>query len=129
VRAGRQAACSVVGSSGRDRGVQKTSLSAFADIRQNLLPDTPIEVWFQDEMRVGQKNKLTYRPQEIDDAIVTLAVEQPAFAFEPRRAFGDQHCLQRRNFIRPEHHSAPRLCPRITQRMIKRPGPPAKLAA
>jgi hypothetical protein len=23
--------------------------------------DTPIEVWCQDEMRVGQKNKLTYR--------------------------------------------------------------------
>ena len=26
-----------------------------------LGPSTPIEVWFQDEMRVGQKNKLTYR--------------------------------------------------------------------
>jgi hypothetical protein len=26
-----------------------------------LAPGTPIEVWFQDEMRVGQKNKLTYR--------------------------------------------------------------------
>src|SRR5215471_21439590 len=24
-------------------------------------PDTPVEAWFQDEMRVGQKNKLTYR--------------------------------------------------------------------
>ena len=24
-------------------------------------PGTPVEVWFQDEMRVGQKNKLTYR--------------------------------------------------------------------
>ena len=33
----------------------------MADIRQDLAPDTPIEVWFQDEMRVGQKNKLTYR--------------------------------------------------------------------
>jgi DDE superfamily endonuclease len=30
-------------------------------IRSSLAPDTPIEVWFQDEMRVGQKNKLTYR--------------------------------------------------------------------
>ena len=29
--------------------------------RQTLPPGTPIEVWFQDEMRVGQKNKLTYR--------------------------------------------------------------------
>src|ERR1700758_4672523 len=28
---------------------------------QHLAPDTPVEVWFQDEMRVGQKNKLTYR--------------------------------------------------------------------
>jgi len=24
-------------------------------------PGTPIEVWFQDEMRVGQKNGLTYQ--------------------------------------------------------------------
>lgn len=32
----------------------------MAEIRQSLPPTTPIEVWFQDEMRVGQKNKLTY---------------------------------------------------------------------
>jgi len=32
-----------------------------ADIRAQLAPGTPGEVWFQDEMRVGQKNKLTYR--------------------------------------------------------------------
>jgi hypothetical protein len=32
-----------------------------AEIRARLAPGTPIEVWFQDEMRVGQKNKLTYR--------------------------------------------------------------------
>ena len=31
------------------------------EIRGSLAPDTPVEVWFQDEMRVGQKNKLTYR--------------------------------------------------------------------
>ena len=31
------------------------------EIRSSLAPDTPVEVWFQDEMRVGQKNKLTYR--------------------------------------------------------------------
>src|SRR4051795_7411588 len=31
------------------------------EIRSSLGPDTPVEVWFQDEMRVGQKNKLTYR--------------------------------------------------------------------
>ena len=33
----------------------------MADIRAQLAPGTPVEVWFQDEMRVGQKNKLTYR--------------------------------------------------------------------
>ena len=33
----------------------------MAEIRATLAPGTPIEVWFQDEMRVGQKNKLTYR--------------------------------------------------------------------
>ena len=33
----------------------------MAEVRQKLAPGTPIEVWCQDEMRVGQKNKLTYR--------------------------------------------------------------------
>ena len=33
----------------------------MAEIREKLAPGTPVEVWFQDEMRVGQKNKLTYR--------------------------------------------------------------------
>jgi hypothetical protein len=28
---------------------------------KRLAPDTPIEVWFQDEMRVGQKNSLVYQ--------------------------------------------------------------------
>jgi len=32
-----------------------------AEVRAKLAPSTPIEVWCQDEMRVGQKNKLTYR--------------------------------------------------------------------
>jgi hypothetical protein len=32
-----------------------------AEVRAELAPVTPVEVWFQDEMRVGQKNKLTYR--------------------------------------------------------------------
>jgi putative transposase len=32
-----------------------------AEIRAALAPGTPVEIWFQDEMRVGQKNKLTYR--------------------------------------------------------------------
>jgi hypothetical protein len=32
-----------------------------AEVRAGLAAGTPVEVWFQDEMRVGQKNKLTYR--------------------------------------------------------------------
>ena len=32
-----------------------------AEVRAKLASGTPIEVWCQDEMRVGQKNKLTYR--------------------------------------------------------------------
>ncbi len=32
-----------------------------AEVGAGLAPDTAVEVWFQDEMRVGQKNKLTYR--------------------------------------------------------------------
>jgi hypothetical protein len=32
-----------------------------AEVRAKLAPGTAVEVWFQDEMRVGQKNKLTYR--------------------------------------------------------------------
>jgi transposase len=41
--------------------VQKNFAERVAEIRALLAPDTPVEVWFQDEMRVGQKNKLTYR--------------------------------------------------------------------
>src|SRR5215831_14622160 len=41
--------------------VQKNFAERVAEIRAKLAPDTPVEVWFQDEMRVGQKNKLTYR--------------------------------------------------------------------
>ena len=33
----------------------------MAEVRAKLAPSIPVEVWFQDEMRVGQKNKLTYR--------------------------------------------------------------------
>ena len=33
----------------------------MAEVRAGLATGTPVEVWFQDEMRVGQKNKLTYR--------------------------------------------------------------------
>src|SRR6201995_3819488 len=42
-------------------GVQKNFSARAAEIRAKLAPRTPVEVWFQDEMRVGQKNKLTYR--------------------------------------------------------------------
>src|SRR5262250_3707721 len=41
--------------------VQKNFAERAAEIRAQLAPDTAVEVWFQDEMRVGQKNKLTYR--------------------------------------------------------------------
>jgi transposase len=41
--------------------VQKNFADRVAEVRAQLAPGTPVEVWFQDEMRVGQKNKLTYR--------------------------------------------------------------------
>src|SRR5262249_48733462 len=41
--------------------IQKNFAERVAEIRAQLAPGTPLEVWFQDEMRVGQKNKLTYR--------------------------------------------------------------------
>jgi hypothetical protein len=40
---------------------KKTSPYAWRKSARHSRPGTPIEVWFQDEMRVGQKNKLTYR--------------------------------------------------------------------
>src|SRR6202020_1005688 len=42
-------------------GVQKNFSARAAEIRAKLAPRTPVGVWFQDEMRAGQKNKLTYR--------------------------------------------------------------------
>ena len=33
----------------------------MAEIVKKLPTGTAVELWFQDEMRVGQKNKLTYR--------------------------------------------------------------------
>ena len=38
----------------------KNFAERVAEIRAQLAPHTPVEVWLQDEMRVGQKNKLTY---------------------------------------------------------------------
>ena len=40
---------------------KKTSPPAWRMSARNSRPAHPIEVWCQDEMRVGQKNKLTYR--------------------------------------------------------------------
>ena len=40
---------------------KKISPGAWRRSARKLAPGTPVEVWFQDEMRVGQKNKLTYR--------------------------------------------------------------------
>ena len=40
---------------------KKTLPPAWRKSARKLTPGTPVEVWFQDEMRVGQKNKLTYR--------------------------------------------------------------------
>src|SRR4030095_1650978 len=45
----------------RHGGVHKTFPARVAEVRAKRAPGTPIEVWCQDEMRVGQKNKLTYR--------------------------------------------------------------------
>src|SRR6266699_3356423 len=42
-------------------GIQKNFSERVAKILAQLAPGTPLEAWFQDEMRVGQKNKLTYR--------------------------------------------------------------------
>jgi putative transposase len=41
--------------------IKKNFHARMEEIRSSLAPDTPVEVWFQDEMRVGQKNKPTYR--------------------------------------------------------------------
>src|SRR5215208_841142 len=48
--------------SGRSKCWLKTKNPAsVAEVRAELAPGTPVEVWFPEEMRVGQKNKLTYR--------------------------------------------------------------------
>jgi hypothetical protein len=38
----------------------KSGPARVAVVRPKLAPGTLVEVWFQDEMRVGQKDKLTY---------------------------------------------------------------------
>ena len=45
-----------------DRSLQKGGFAAKLDtVKARLACGTPIEVWFQDEARVGQKNKITRR--------------------------------------------------------------------
>src|SRR5260370_1280477 len=43
------------------RGVQKNFLASLDEIARREAAGKPIEVWFQDEARVGQKNKITRR--------------------------------------------------------------------
>jgi DDE superfamily endonuclease len=45
----------------RFRHLKKDFPSRVAEIVSQLAAGTPIELWFQDEMRVGQKNGLTYQ--------------------------------------------------------------------
>jgi transposase len=40
---------------------KKTFPALLNDVVRTLAPGTPIEIWFQDEARVGQKNKITRR--------------------------------------------------------------------
>ncbi|MBW4332350.1 hypothetical protein KY084_15975 [Stakelama sp. CBK3Z-3] len=60
---------------GHDRSLQKGGFAAELDkVRTSLPCGTPIEIWFQDEARIGQKNKITRRwakrgtrPSALDD--------------------------------------------------------------
>jgi len=45
----------------RGEAFKKNFPAELAAIRDRLAQGTPIEVWFQDEARVGQKNKITRR--------------------------------------------------------------------
>src|SRR5438270_12292323 len=54
------AAPSCPGRRGR-RGVQKNFAQSLAQIAEQQAASQPIEIWFQDEARIGQKNKITRR--------------------------------------------------------------------
>src|SRR5260370_38557765 len=41
--------------------VLKNFPALVAEVVNTLAPATPVEIWFQDEMRVGQKNGLVYQ--------------------------------------------------------------------
>jgi hypothetical protein len=55
----------------------KSFSAGVAEVRTNLAPGTPVEVWFQDEMPVGHKNKLpsprcarsTHQPTDLFGAV------------------------------------------------------------
>src|SRR5207344_3175583 len=73
-------------------GVQKNFPARVAEVRAKLAPGTPIEVWCQDEMRVGQKNKLTYRwarkgsrPRAVHDQRTQRQVARLFTAYSKRR--------------------------------------------
>ena len=42
-------------------GVQKNFATSLAEVAAREAPGKPIEIWFQDEARIGQKNKITRR--------------------------------------------------------------------
>jgi len=46
---------------GRRIGVQKNFATVLAEIAAGEAAGKPIEIWFQDEARIGQKNKITRR--------------------------------------------------------------------
>jgi hypothetical protein len=46
---------------GRGIGVQKNFATVLAEIATREAAGKPIEIWFQDEARIGQKNKITRR--------------------------------------------------------------------
>jgi hypothetical protein len=68
---------------------KKKVTALFAEVVNTLARATPIEVWFQDELRIGQKNGLVYewgkmgtRPrqpsdQRYENAYLFRAVRQP----------------------------------------------------
>jgi hypothetical protein len=56
---------------------KKNFAERVAEIRAAPAPGTPVEVWFQDEMRVGQKNKLTYRWARKGSRPVLLTINGP----------------------------------------------------
>jgi hypothetical protein len=90
----------------------------LAKIRAELAAGTAIEVWFQDEMRVGQKNKLTYRwartgsrPRAIHDQRT-----QSTYLFGavcPERGAGAAHVLPAFN-TEPMQHNLDQIATKVT---------------